>query len=1130
MKNIVSYFIFSCCLLSFNNKINGQANTEDALENAWKNPPQSSKPWVFWYWMQAAVSKQGITADLEAMKNVGIGGAYLMPIKDTSSPSLYQPATRQLSPEWYEMVRFAMEEARRLGLQLGMHVSDGFALAGGPWITPDLSMQKLTWSRTYIKGGQKVEQFLPQPPQNVGYYKDIKVLAYPANSNNAFEEFVLVPSVSSSNGNKPSFLSFENEENLSFKSDSNCWIQYKYPEPFTCRSIKIRPAGNGYQAQRLMVQASDDGKTFHDVIRLDPPRSGWQDADEDVTHSIPETKARYFRFVYDKEGSEPGAEDLDAAKWKPSLKLAGIYLSDEPFIHQFESKNGSVWRVSKNSAAINYTDSFLVRSKDVIDLSDKMDANGKLTWNAPAGNWIVVRVGHTSTGHTNATGGAGKGLECDKFNVQAISLQFDQWFAKVFEKTNPGLAGEVLKIFHVDSWECGSQNWTTSFPAFFRERRGYDMMPYLLAMTGVPINTVNESEKFLHDVRQTIADLVKDVFYATLKIKAKEKGCSFSAESVAPTMVSDGLLHYSQVDLPMGEFWLNSPTHDKPNDMLDAISAANVYGKQVVQAEAFTSVRMNWGEHPGNLKRIGDLNFALGINKMVLHVFTHNPWMNRKPGMTLDGVGLYFQRDQTWFKQGKTWIDYLTRCQVLLQAGKPSRDIAVFTGEEVPRRSLLPDRLVETLPGIFGEKKIGEEKLRLENKGQPLRSIPDGVSHSANMADPEDWVDPLNGYSYDSFNPDALLHLAKVKNGRVYFENGSNYGVLVFPYHHKLQPNRGWMTKAVARKIYELAAGGAAIIINTDYEKGYSLNDVDDSIRWYMEKIKLLAAKKSKIKSIPYHDNTFNSLGVSKDVEFKTNKNKIAWNHRTLNNTDIYFFSNQVDSFQTIDISVRVKDRFPEIWNPVNGEIIGLTGWKNKNGRTTFQLQFEAGQSWFIVFRKKASAKQAEKKSAATKTNTMLIKSPWLLSFDPLMGGPKTPVVYSTLNSWSASVDTNIKYYSGTAIYQAEFDFDKAGKEQKFVLRFDSIYNIATVTLNNTEIGTLWTRPYELDISSLLKSGKNILKVEVSNTWANRLIGDQLLPVSKRITWTTAPFRLAGKPLLPGGILGEVRIITIQQK
>ncbi len=157
--------------------------------------------------------------------------------------------------------------------------------------------------------------------------------------------------------------------------------------------------------------------------------------------------------------------------------------------------------------------------------------------------------------------------------------------------------------------------------------------------------------------------------------------------------------------------------------MLDAISGAHIYGKNIVPAESFTSVRMNWGEHPGMMKVVGDRNFALGANRLVLHVFTHNPWTDRKPGMTLDGVGVYFQRDQTWWNQGKAWMEYLQRCQALLQLGKPVTDVAVFTGEELPRRSVLPYRLVNSLPGIMGKERVDEERRRLANEGTPLRQL-----------------------------------------------------------------------------------------------------------------------------------------------------------------------------------------------------------------------------------------------------------------------------------------------------------------------------------------------------------------------------------------------------------------------
>lgn len=993
MKTIAKlYGLFFSCLL-YCTTISAQSFKIDDLEKNFLSPPASAKPWVFWYWMHAAVSKEGITADLEAMKEVGIGGAYLMPIKDTSSAIPFQPTARQLSPEWWELVRFSMQEAKRLDLKLAMHVSDGFALAGGPWITPELSMQKLVWTKTFVKGDETNSIHLDKPEAKENYYKDIAVFAYPANSESAFSEEVLIPTVSASNGTRPSFLCFAGDEKESFRSDTNCWIQYRYPKPFTCRSIRIHAGGNNYQAHRLIIQAGDDGENFRTVTRLEAPRHGWQDTDEDVTHSIPSTTAKYFRFVYDKEGSEPGAEDLDAAKWKPSFKVMGIYLSDEPMINQYESKNGSVWRISKNTTKEQVPDNLAVPLKSIINISDKLDAEGNLNWKCPAGNWVIVRIGHTATGHTNATGGAGKGLECDKFNPAAIKLQFDNWFAQAFEKTDALLAKEVLKIFHVDSWECGSQNWSAVFPSEFKKRRGYDLMPYLLAMTGVPVQDAATSEKFLHDVRQTIAELINAIFYSTLNKLAHEKGCSFSAESVAPTMVSDGLLHYKNVDIPMGEFWLNSPTHDKPNDMLDAISGAHIYGKNIIQAEAFTSVRMNWGEHPGNLKVLGDRNFSLGINKMVLHVFTHNPWMNKKPGMTLDGVGLYFQRDQTWFKQSKAWINYLARCQALLQMGKPVVDIAVFTGEEVPRRSVLPDRLVSTLPGIFGKGKVEAERKRLKNEGQPLRQIPDGVNHSANLADPEDWIDPLNGYAYDSFNPDALM-MATVKNGRIVLPGGASYAVLVIPGTHSMNPNKGVMSITIAKKLLQLAKQGAKIIISDDYRDSVGMKRNSDSVRIIIKELFDWGKKSVRILPGTYTETSFKKLGLEKDVQVYHQKNSIAWTHRRDGDEDIYFISNQKDSSSYVTLGFRIVSKQAELWNPVTGKIKDARSLLVA-GKTQLDLYMQPGESVFIVFRKKQN-----------KTRTVdyhhslwdtIVTGPWNVQFDTTYPGFKSPIIFNQI-------------------------------------------------------------------------------------------------------------------------------------
>lgn len=1111
--------IIACLLLRFVSV--AQNPSQDPITKAFQNPGNNAKPWVFWYWMHGAISKTGITADLEAMKEVGIGGAYLMPIKDTTAKIPFTPTARQLTPEFWSMVKHAMQEAKRLKLQLGVHVSDGFALAGGPWIKPEQSMQKLVWTKTYLKEGQTDKINLTKPESFQGFYKDVAVYAYPANCQTPYADITMVPAVTSSTGARPSFLAFRSEENTeTFKSDSTCWIQYKYPEPITCRSITIKTGGNNYQALRLELQVSD-GSGFEPAMRLEAPRHGWQDGDQEYTWSIFDTKARFFRFVYKKEGSEPGSEDLDAAKWKPSLKIKGIYLNDEPTIHQYQAKNGSVWRVARETYDGAVSISHSVPLENIINLTSKMDAAGNLNWKAPAGNWIIVRIGHTSQGHTNYTGGGGLGLECDKFSPAAVKLQLKNWYGQFYSKTDPILAKEVIKVLHVDSWEAGSQNWTANFPAEFRKRRGYDLMPWLITMAGVPVNSAETSEKVLFDVRQTISELVNEVFYTVVKKEAQAKGCLLSAEAIAPTMLSDGLSHYKYADLPMGEFWNNSPTHDKPNDMLDAISGAHIYGKNIVQAESFTTVRMDWSEHPGKLKALGDRQFALGINKLVFHVFTHNPWLNKKPGMTLDGVGLYFQRDQTWFKQSKVWMEYLTRCQSLLQLGKPVTDIAVFTSDELPRRAVLPDRLVNVLPGLIGKERIEAEKIRLENKGEPLRTIPDGVTHSANMADPEDWIDPLNGYAYDSFNPDVLMQM-KVVNGRVVTPGGASYALLVFPEEHPLNPNSLWMTEKVAAKILELQKQGANILVEGEVVHGRGRKDDDGAIRVLMNKFKFMNGKGWTFQD-PLQETELPFL--QKDLDVIKGKGKLAWTHRKAADADIYFVSNQSGEGLRTEFLLRIRNKEVEALDPVTGDY--FTGYyvENSEKGTRIRTWLSPSQSLFFICKKKA-APESEGYATIKEPKEIDISNDWTLVFDTTYGGPTWLVGFTKLRSWAEIPDTAIKYYSGTVQYKNDFKILKPESGQQVWLVLDSLYDIATVKVNGIECGTIWTKPYQLNITKAVKDGANYIEILVTNTWHNRLILDAQLPSEKRVTFTTAPFRLKDKPLLPAGIAGTVKIIV----
>lgn len=1091
------------------------------IRNLWSTSPKDAKPWVFWYWMQGAVSKEGITADLEAMKQNGIAGAYLMPIKGVPEKPWLTPSVEQLSPLWWEMVKHAFTEANRLGLEIGFHICDGFALAGGPWITPELSMQKVVWKSTQVSGGKQIDITLPQPESYKGYYKDIAIFAYPTPKGENVSSYDIKPKVSTSIPNTDAqFLAIEkNEEN--FRSESSCWIQYTFENPFTCRTIQVIASGNNFQSQRLTVESSDDGIHFRKIIQLTPPRQGWQNQDFAMAHSVPETTARYFRFVYDKEGSEPGSEDLDAAKWKQSLKIKGIRLSSDARINQFEGKNGSVWRVSARTTDNQIPNSLSINQKYLIDITQFADNNGKLNWKAPKGNWSILRMGHTSTGHTNATGGKGSGLESDKFNPEAIRLQFNSWFGKALDITGKDLASRVVKVFHVDSWECGSQNWSPVFRDEFKKRRGYDLVTYLPVMAGIPINSADFSERLLHDVRQTISELVVDKFYKELKIMVNERGIQFSAENVSPTMLSDGMLHYQHVDIPMNEFWLQSPTHDKPNDVLDAVSGAHIYGKNIIQAESFTQLRTMWNETPAMVKSLQDREYALGINKLSYHVYVHNPWLDRKPGMTLDGIGFYFQRDQTWWNLGRAWVDYATRCHALLQYGKPVVDIAVFTGEELPRRAILPDRLVPFLPGLFGEEKVEAEKIRLANVGTPSHQMPVGVNHSSNITDASQWVNALRGYHYDSFNADALIRLATAKEGKIVLPDGLKYDVLVIPGKHPMQPDADYMSQEVANKIAELVKSGCKVMINELPDKTTGINNNVTNLVWDN-------FVKNKTIALPYTNETLDNLGVARDfiaIENNQYAKDIAFTHRKGSNADIYFISNQKAEKRNVSISLREYGRNIELWNPVTAEINSDVSWEIKDNRTVFNLDLDENESVFVVLQ--TPTDKTENKSVAyRKTESILVNSPWSVQFDTTKRGIKNAVEFKTLTDWSENTNDSIKYYSGEAVYKNTFTVSLQ-KDSKYTINFGAVYDLAEVKVNGISCGIIWTKPYSLDITKALKEGINHIEITVANTWANRMMGDEDFGIEKdekKKIWTNARYRLPEKKLVKSGLVGNVTI------
>jgi len=1105
----------------------------------------NARVWSYWYWMHGAVSREGITADLEAMKAAGFGGTYLFAIRDTV-PGLYPDKVVTMSPAWWDRLRFAAGEARRLGLEMGLNACDGFTCAGGPWITPEMSMQKVVWADTVVHGNRLLKAKLPQPEKVRDFYQDIATYAYPAPAGAGTDSWTVKPVVTSGLSSESLQFLAEKENARQFSTKEKGWIQYAFAEPFTCRSVQIKTGWNNYQSNRLILETSNDGIHFKTHTRLVPPRSGWLDLDQPATQLIEPVTARYYRFVFDPEGSEPGAEDLDDAKWSPTLRVKGITLLSEARIHQFEGKNGSIWRVAGHTEENILPDAACVDLKQLVNITAFTEPDGTLNWQVPAGDWVILRMGHTSTGHENYIGGGGKGLECDKFDPAVVRFQFDKWFGEAYRQIGEELAGRVITRFHVDSWECGSQNWSAVMPAEFKKRRGYDLLPYLPVMAGVALADAETSERVLQDVRETIAELFAENFYGTLQEESRRKGVLFSAESMAPVGVGDGLLHFKHADLPMGEYWFRSPSHDKPNDILDAVSGAHIYGKPVVQAESFTEIRLDWDEDPAMLKPLADRNFALGINRVVTHVFTHNPWTDRKPGMTLDKVGTYLQRDQVWWKQSEAFWSYLNRCQALLQQGVPVTDIAVFTGEEVPRRALLPDRLVPFLPGPMGTERVQSEAIRLKNAQTPLRELPQGVTTQSNMADPEKWIDPLNGYAYDSFNKDVLLNRAWVKNGRIVLPGGASYALLVIPGNRKLAPHGGeQMSLPVARKLAELTAQGATVLWMEKPRQTTGLRPAEDEqLRQLMaeladgEKVTFTDKKGNAFGGIrrgkgmllfgPYRADSFDPFGLPPDFTASGPggrlKAKLAWCHRQAGHQDIYFISNQGGEALFAEMSFRVEGKVPVLYDAVSGQTRPCTAWDCNGGRTTLVYGFESGESLFVLFDPANEDLRNGQPNTIRTKEIMTIGGPWAVSFDPAAGGPGEPQQWMALHNWSDSPVDGIRFYSGVATYRTSFNWKPDEPEEEIWIDLGAFANVAEVRLNGKRTGVCWTRPHRLRLDGQLKSGENLLEIDVANTWHNRLSGDHGLPQERQISRTTAPYRLEGRPLLPAGLFGPVRI------
>jgi hypothetical protein len=767
----------------------------------------------------------------------------------------------------------------------------------------------------------------------------------------------------------------------------------------------------------------------------------------------------------------------------------------------------------------------IIDKKNIVDLTIKMQPDGTLNWDVPPGNWTIVRfVSRNNGAITRPAPVTGLGFESDKFDTVALDAHLDNYIGKLLKKTGkPDAKTEGgLKRLHMDSWEMGAQNWTGHFREEFIKRRGYDPLPFYPVYTGNIVDSREISERFLWDLRQTSNELVLEYHAAHVKKYAHKNGLSLSIEPYDMNPSADMELG-SVADLVMCEFWSKGYGFNSSFSCIEATSVAHINGQSIMPSEAFTAQNdEGWRQYPGSMKNQGDWAFATGINRFVYHTFINQVLNDTlRPGMTMGPYGVHWDRGQTWWPMVSGYHDYISRCQYVLQQGRTVADVLYLTPEGAPH--------------VF----------------RPPSSALTG----------NDTIPDRRGYNFDGCSP-LQLYTASVKNGLIIFPSGATYRLLVMSAVKT-------MTPALLAKILALVKAGATVVgmppVKSPGLSGYPACDQQvqtmaktlwgttgspehQMIRKYgLGKMIFGGALDRQIDDLyPDYNLTAAILkSMSVVVDFETDKS-VRYTHRTSPDWDIYFVSNTTAEPEKVNAVFRSVKGTPELWDPITGETRKLTQYSVKGMQTTIPLQFDSNQSYFIIFNKNNASKPALNQEnfpvfKALKT----LSGPWAVSFNPKFGGPKK-TTFDKLLDWTQSADDGIKYYSGIAVYKKDFSLPKntSSSKGRIYLDLGDIKDLARVKLNDKDLGVIWTAPWRVDITDLLKN-ENHLEIEVANLWVNRLIGDEKLPddgikdgkwpdwlikgqprTSGRYTFSTFHPYKANSPLFKSGLAGPV---TLQQ-
>jgi hypothetical protein len=1100
----------------------------DDLADGFRNPPQSARPRVWWHWLNGNVTKDGIDKDLDWMQRMGIGGVQNFDAS-LKTPQIVPDRLVYMTDGWKDAFRHAVQVADAKGLEFAIAASPGWSETGGPWVKPDDAMKKLVWAEADLGGGQRFKGVLPSPPSVTGVFQDAKFvdpLAIGAEAANqpAFYRDALVlaypvmpqplprPTASQGDGKAidPTSLLDNSLESsvLVAKGDPSHpgALILDYGRPVTVRSASLfvpharPPFGDPEYLPALEVE-KDGAWTPVGVFPL---------TEAATTIAFAPLTARKFRLLLAPNTGEkapglgdpaPGAVSMNvfARPGSDTLAIGDFRLFTEAKVDQFEAKAGfslvsdynqlsESGQVGGGQAKNGQGSAVALDPARVIDLTSHMRADGTLDWVAPRGsNWRIVRMGYSLTGKTNhpATPEA-TGLEVDKYDAAAVRRYLETYLAMYRDTVGAEWIGQKgIQALLTDSIEVGTSNWTPHLVDEFRARRGYDPLPFLPALTGVVVGSAARSNAFLHDFRQTLADLLADAHYGTVAKVAHEHGLKVYGEALenGRPVLGDDLAMRSHADVPMAALWtFNRGAAPRPTlmgDMKGAASVAHIYGQNIVSAESMTSAFAPWAFAPSDLKRVIDLEFVSGVNRPIIHTSVHQPVDDKVPGLSLMIFGQYFNRHESWAEMAKSWVDYMARTGFLLQQGRDSADVAYFYGEDAPITALFERNVPADLP---------------------------------------------KRYAYDFVNADILSRQLKVENGDLAAASGARYRAIYLGGSSKV------MTLATLRRIAALAEAGATVI-GTAPERAPGLQDDPKAFQALVTRLwsgaPVTRVGQGKVIASRDVESALAGAGVSPDfaVQGGGADSEYRFVHRKLADGDLYFVTNRQGRAEHVEARFRIGGRQPEIWRATSGTAEPVS-YRMEGDETVVPLDVAPEDAFFILFRKPTSERSLAAPAKVERQLTTVF-APWTVRFQPGRGAP-AEIAMPSLKPLETNDNTGVRYFSGIASYSSSFALPKdANPGKPLWIDLGRIGDVAEVRVNGQLAGTTWLAPYRLDIGKFVKKGRNALEVRVANLWVNRLIGDEQ-PGATKITFTAAPTYRPDAPLRPSGLIGPVTLLATE--